>query len=83
MLLKEDTPGHVISVDTKIFDLNNIATADVSNSGITHTKRVRDDRNTTTPNFTPINPTPDPEPNDEHEDSEDDDEVHGDSEDCD
>ena len=68
VLLEEDTPGPVVSVDIKILDPNVIATSAAANSGITNTTGVYDYIYAPTLIFT-IKPAPDVETDDEHEDS--------------
>ena len=52
VLLEEYTPYPVASVETKIFDPNNIATVAATNSGIKNTTGFYDDSNAPTPFFT-------------------------------
>ena len=60
VLLEEDIPGSVDSVEAESIDGNSIATTDASNSDIVHTPGVCDDNDAPTPILTPIsNPTPD------------------------
>ena len=72
VLLEEDIPGLVATMETEILEPNASAAeaADTSNSGIKNTTGVYDAINTLTPIFT-INPTPEAEPNNEHEDNDD------------
>ena len=56
MLLGEDNPGPVATVETEILDPNAIAAIAVDNSGITNTIGVYDDRDAPTPIFI-IKPT--------------------------
>ena len=55
LILEEDVPGPVSSMETKILDPNVISAAAATNSGITNTTGLYDDSNAPTSIFT-INP---------------------------
>ena len=59
LILEGDTTGPITAVDTETIGPNNISDASASNNSITNTQGFCDDRNSPTPIFSPINPTPD------------------------